>query len=129
MDRDEAVDFVDDQTNPRRIAILQAMQATHTDQGVISQIFERALRERGHVVVDAKLLSGLLDFAEGQIDTAFDGYDCEGGEIQDRAKDCGLIVETTYSYERHGENSIEAKEGDPWFEYSPEFRAMLGAVK
>lgn len=45
--------FVDDQTNPRRIAILQAIRATHEQQGVVSVIFERALAESGYVIVPA----------------------------------------------------------------------------
>ena len=39
--------FIDDQTNPRRIAILQAMQASRTALGPVSVAFEQALEAAG----------------------------------------------------------------------------------
>jgi hypothetical protein len=54
---DEMLTFVDDQTNPRRIAILHAIQASQRDMGVVSAIFERALAEHGYAVVSAAALS------------------------------------------------------------------------
>jgi hypothetical protein len=69
----------------------------------------------------------LVDFAEGMIQDAFDGHDVEGSDIQERAVACGLIIETTYSYERHGENEVDPKDGDPWYEFSPAFKAAIHA--
>lgn len=69
----------------------------------------------------------LVDFAEGMIQDAFDGRDVEGSDIQERAVACGLIIETTYSYERHGENEVDAEDGDPWYKFSPAFKAAIHA--
>lgn len=47
----------------------------------------------------------------------WDGCDWDGADIQDRAKDLGLIVEVPggYNPEVHGESEFDADPGDTWY--------------
>ena len=67
-------------------------------------------------------------FAKAMLEFAFDGSDVSGGDIQDLAQECGLIVETKYDPEKHGTAGLENCEpGDAWFVYSSEFKAAAKA--
>lgn len=67
-------------------------------------------------------------FAKILLEFAFDGSDASGGDIQDLAQECGLIIETKYDPEKHGTAGLEYCEpGDAWFVYSPEFRVAIKA--
>jgi hypothetical protein len=66
-------------------------------------------------------------FAKTLIGYAFEGSGADGGNIQDLAVKHGLLVETTYDPKEHGTDALWCSEpGDPWFVYSPEFKAFLG---
>lgn len=65
----------------------------------------------------------LADFARWCIqDGPFSGCDLDGGSVQEKAVECGLLVETTYDPAVHGESDI-AEPGDRWFVFSDEFKA------
>ena len=72
----------------------------------------------------------LAEFARWVLETStFDGSDLDGGDVQDKALECGVIVETNYDPAIHGETAIcEVKPGDPWFVFSDEFKASLNGT-
>ena len=54
-----------------------------------------------------------------------DGCDRNGWDVQDYAVKCGILVEVPYDPAKHGDDhDIEPEPGDPWFEFSPEFKAF-----
>ena len=73
-------------------------------------------------------MTGELDLAEfarwaienGSWDSSL-GLD--GGDIQEKAQACGILVKTKYDPKRHGGNDVDCEPGDDWYEYSPAFTA------
>lgn len=57
---------------------------------------------------------------------SWDGCDLNGGDVQDKAEQLGLLVRTKYDPEVHG-NSDCAEPGDDWFELAPEVLAHTHA--
>lgn len=43
--------------------------------------------------------------------------DVDGGDIQDKAVEYGILKEVPYDPERHGESEYDAEPGDPWYEF------------
>jgi len=63
----------------------------------------------------------LVEFSKWAIETsAWCGTSLDGSEVQDEALKLGLIVETKYDPEKHGdsENSEYAEPGDQWFVFA-----------
>ena len=50
----------------------------------------------------------------------------DGGDVQDMAVECGILVETTYDPEVHGPSDM-ANPGDRWYVFSPEFEEAIEA--
>ena len=69
----------------------------------------------------------LAEFAKWAVENGcLEGCDLGGGEIQDKAIECGIIVQTKYDPERHGQQFYaEVDPGDPWFVFSDDFYAAL----
>jgi len=60
----------------------------------------------------------LARFARWAIqESAFSGHELDGGEVQEQALACMLIVRTVYAPARHGPSDV-AKPGDEWFEFA-----------
>ena len=80
MTSEDRGSFVDDQTNPRRIAILKAIKATREELGTVSHIFERALAEQGFKVVPIEptkqMISAGYEAATDQV--SLEGYESTG---------------------------------------------------
>jgi len=56
---------------------------------------------------------------------SWQGGDLDGGTIQEKAESLGLIVAVPYDPEKHGAyNDYGCDAGDPWFEFSPDLRAI-----
>lgn len=51
--------------------------------------------------------------------------DLDGGDVQDMAVKCGILTETTYDPEKHGESEWDNEPGDPWYVFSDEFKNAL----
>ncbi|MDW9481773.1 hypothetical protein GOB57_24295 [Sinorhizobium meliloti] len=60
---------------------------------------------------------GLKAFAKAMIACAFEGGDADGGFIQDKAVEFGLLKETTFDSARHKDRHGWAEEGEQWYEY------------
>ncbi len=71
------------------------------------------------------LTGRLASFFEGCAEMFFDGGDIEGGHAQDMAVSLGLLRETTYDPEVHGENNCDASPGDPWFVFADDVDAAI----
>lgn len=69
----------------------------------------------------------LAAFSQWIINETFRGSEPDGGQIQEQAVECGLLVKTTYDPERHGESEFDTQPGDTYFEYSPELKAAIAA--
>lgn len=68
----------------------------------------------------------LAGFARWAIRTGpFDGCDLDGGDVQDKAVECGLLVSVPYDPEKHGELEFDAEPGESIYEFSPELKAAL----
>lgn len=59
---------------------------------------------------------------------AFEGCDLDGSSVQDEAVKAGVIIETTYTREKHGPSDA-AEDGDRWYVFSDEFKAALSQSK
>lgn len=59
-------------------------------------------------------------------ESSFDGCDLDGGMLQDKAVEEGILIETAYDPAKHGP-ADGADEGDRWFVFSDEFKAALRA--
>ncbi len=65
----------------------------------------------------------LTEFARWAIENgAFEGTSIDGAEIQDKAEACGILVKVRYNPAIHGENSVGAEPGDPWYAFTNEFK-------
>lgn len=53
---------------------------------------------------------------------AWQGCDLDGGAMQDKAEELGLIVKEPYDPEKHGPNDIDAEPGDDWYVFAPAIR-------
>lgn len=49
---------------------------------------------------------------------AWEGCDLDGGSIQDKAVELGIIKEVPYDPASHGDNDCGAEAGDPWFVFT-----------
>lgn len=69
----------------------------------------------------------LAEFARWAVTNGtWEGCDLDGGDIQDKALECGIIVETKYDPEKHGEHPYAAPElGDTWYVFSDDLNAAL----
>lgn len=71
----------------------------------------------------------LTTFALWCVEQVFEGCDLDGGDVQDKAVECGVLVPTRYDPAIHGENQVDAEPGDDWYVFSPEFKALLDTAK
>lgn len=68
----------------------------------------------------------LAEFARWAISNGpFDGCHLEGSDVQEKAAQCGILIETTYDPEEHGPSNCDAQAGDQWYVFADEFKAML----
>ena len=70
----------------------------------------------------------LAEFARECIQTAFEGYDLSGGDIQELAIKHGLIHQVAFDPARHHDPDNLTKEGDVWFNHTDGFTAALAAT-
>ena len=56
---------------------------------------------------------------------SWQGCNLDGGDVQDKAVEMGILVETKYNPRIHGENDCDAEPGCPWFVFSPAFKTAL----
>lgn len=55
----------------------------------------------------------------------FSGCDLDGGDVQAKAFECGLLTKTKYDPAVHGEDNADYVEpGDAWFVFSDEFNKV-----
>ena len=54
----------------------------------------------------------------------WEGCGLDGGSVQDKAHELGLIVSVPYDPKKHGEHT-ELESGDPYFILSPSVRSAL----
>lgn len=65
-----------------------------------------------------RTMERLAEFAKWAIrEGAFDGTDLDGGDIQDKAEELGILIRTKYDPAKHGE-SADVDPGDDWFEFA-----------
>lgn len=68
----------------------------------------------------------LAKFAKWAIESsAWSGNDLDGGDVQNKAVECGILTETQYDPAIHGESEFEVEPGDGWYVLSDEFKATL----
>lgn len=73
----------------------------------------------------------LAEFAKWCIQEGpFEGNDLDGGDVQRKAAECGLLTETKYDPETHGETNCDWIEpGEKFWVFSDEFKAALSSGK
>jgi hypothetical protein len=72
----------------------------------------------------------LAEFAKWAIRSGqWDGSDLDGGDIQDKAIECRILVETQYDPEKHGPSETGQEPGDPWYVFSDEFKRALASAE
>ena len=69
----------------------------------------------------------LAQFFKRCVEVSWDGGDVGGGDIQDWAVELGLLTETHYDPEIHGESEWDQEPGDPWYVFSQEMKALFKA--
>lgn len=68
----------------------------------------------------------LAEFARWVItESVRKGCDLDGGEVQEKAVELGILVETKYDPAVHGTNDIDAEAGDTWFVFSEAMKASI----
>lgn len=96
--------------------------ADNSDGGEVLLLITR------HPVIDdtLRLPSDMTDatkkFTEWAIRASWEGGTLDGGDIQDKAVELGLLVEVTYDPDEHGPNDCDAEKGDPWYVLSDELK-------
>ena len=76
------------------------------------------IHEAAAALAQHKPVAPLAEFARWAIEKGcFDGCDLDGGSIQDKAENLGIIVRTQYDPEKHGDSG-EAEPGDDWFVFA-----------
>lgn len=79
-----------------------------------------ALRQR---VAD---MTRAVEFARWVIEEGpFSGCDLDGGTVQDKAAELGLIELTTYDPAKHGEGHDFTEPGDDWYVFTAAFLYLL----
>ena len=53
----------------------------------------------------------------------WEGGDLDGGALQDKAEELGLIIKTTYNPDIHGSCDYGSEPGDDWFVLHPDIEA------
>lgn len=53
----------------------------------------------------------------------WEGCSLDGGEVQEKAVELGIIVKTKYDPEKHGAGA-DADPGDDWYVFSPAFKKV-----
>jgi len=73
-----------------------------------------------------ELTAKLAEFLRWAVqDHAWEGYDLDGHEIEEKARDLGLIEEVKYDPDIHGEAKIDIEPGDTYDILTAEVRAAL----
>lgn len=60
----------------------------------------------------------LRQFAREMIRASGDGYDVDGGDIQDLAEGLGLIKRVSFNPRRHNDGGLGLERGDDFFEFA-----------
>jgi hypothetical protein len=67
----------------------------------------------------------LAEFARWAIESsAFAGCDLDGGDVQDKAVACGILIETKYDPMKHG-GSSRLEPGGSYFVFSDDFKRVF----
>lgn len=64
-------------------------------------------------------------FAKECVRGVWDGYGLDAGDIEALAVCWGIIIPVSFDPKRHKDHSGITEEGDPWYEYTEEFKAAL----
>lgn len=73
----------------------------------------------------------IAEFARWAVESGcWEGCAIDGGDIQDKALELGIIVETKYDPDKHGRQYLaEIDDGDTWYVFSDDFFAALASVQ
>ncbi len=64
----------------------------------------------------------LAEFAELCFQSAWEGNDVDGGDIQEWGVQLGLLVETKYDPKKHGPSEYDLEPGDTYYVFSDWFK-------
>jgi len=67
----------------------------------------------------------LVQFVKECVSYAWEGMNMDGGEIEELAVRCGVISQTKFDPSKHVDHTGYSEPGDPWFEYTDEFKSAL----
>lgn len=67
----------------------------------------------------------LAKFVKECVGVCWEGCNMDGGDIEALAVECGIIVPVKFDPNIHKDHSGYSEEGDPWLEYTDEFKAAL----
>lgn len=68
-------------------------------------------------------ISAMRDFIRWAIrQSAWNGFDLDGFDIQEKAESLGLIQKVPYDPDKHGESEFDIEPGDDWYEFAPFLR-------
>jgi hypothetical protein len=77
-----------------------------------------------------ELTANLAKFAQWALtEGAWHGHDLDGGDVQEKAVELGLVVQVPYDPEIHGESEFEIEPGDSWFLFSKDMTLVLANSK
>lgn len=66
----------------------------------------------------------LSEFTKWAIEnSAFEGCDLNGADVQDKAVACGILEKTKYDPKKHGSSIDCCEPGDDWYVFTKEFCA------
>lgn len=58
-------------------------------------------------------------------DGPFNGCDLDGGSVQDKAEELGLLKIEPYDEAKHGESEFDIDPGDDWYVLSDDVKELL----
>ena len=68
----------------------------------------------------------LAEFAKWAIEnSSFEGCDLDGGYVQEKAVELGILTRTKFDPDVHGEPVCDVEPGDEWFVFSDEFKTAI----
>jgi hypothetical protein len=66
----------------------------------------------------------LAEFARWAVENGcWGGCDLDGADVQDKAIECGVIVQVPYDPKKHGRSELDP--GEPWYVFSDVFYAAM----
>lgn len=75
-----------------------------------------------------KQVAALAEFFNRCTESAWDGCNIDGSDVQEWGVDLGLLTKTQYDPEKHGPNSYDVEPGEDWYIFSDWLKAALAAA-